>query len=188
MLNLEQIIALNTYSHLKQYITISDVILDVGSGNGLVADIIRKNVGARVINLDINNISKTKDKPILFCGKNIPFCCDAFTVTICCFVLHHTQYQKELLNEMKRVTKSKIIIFEDVTENVTDQFLVFLHKLYSGFRYDSFNTRFRDNNGWKSLFAKCGLLVEKELSIEKSREITYPVSRRGYLMSKNGHL
>lgn len=184
MLNLEQRIALNTYSHIKKYLTSSDVILDIGSGNGLVANIIRKNVGARVICLDITDTSKTKVKPILFCGKHIPFCCDAFTVTICCFVLHHNQYQKELLDEMKRVTKSKIIILEDVTETIVDNFLVLCHKFYSGIQYKSHKMRFRSNNEWRDLYTKCGLIVKKEEKVEKTREITYPVSRRVYVLSK----
>lgn len=185
MLNLEQKLALNTYSHLKKYLKNSDVILDLGSGNGFVANIIRKDIGARVICLDITNGSKTKVNPILFCGKHIPFCCDAFTVTICCFVLHHTQYQKELLDEMKRVTKSNIIILEDVNETIGDYFLLWIHKFYSGIRYKSHRVKFRSNNEWRDLFKKCGFFVKQEEKIEKTREITYPVSRRVYVLRKS---
>ena len=184
MLNPKRRLALNTYSHIKQYLKNSDVILDLGSGNGLVANNIRKNIGARVICLDITNSSKTKVKPILFCGKHIPFCRDAFTVTICCFVLHHTRYQKELLDEMKRVTNSKIIILEDVNETIGDYFLLWIHKCYSRIRYRPHRTKFRSNNEWRDFFRKCGLFVRKEEKIEKTREITYPVSRRVYILHK----
>ncbi len=188
MLNHEIKIAHNTYSHLERYIKPSDVILDVGSGTGLVAENIRKKTGARVVCLDVIQDSKTLKKPIIFDGKMMPFYDEVFSVSICCFVLHHVPFQKELIEEMKRVTKSKIIILEDVIENRKDRFLAFMHKVYSGFRYDSLYTQFRNNHGWKWFFAMCGLIIDKEWCIEKTREITYPISRRGYLLSKNGHL
>ena len=176
--------ACNTYSHLKGYIKQSDVILDVGSGTGLVAELIGQETGARVVCLDVAQDNHAHRKPIFFDGKSMPFYDEAFTVSICCFVLHHVPFQKELLDEMKRVTKSRIIILEDVVENTTDRFLMLLHKVYSGFRYHSFYTRFRNDYDWRRLFAVCGLRVENDLDIEKTREITYPVSRRCYLLSK----
>lgn len=184
MLNYEIKTALHTSSVLERYIKPSDIILDVGSGTGLVADCIRRKTGAHVVCLDVIQDMNANEKSILFDGKNIPFRNDTFTMSICCFVLHHTPFQKKLIEEMKRVTKSKIIILEDVTEVATDYFLVFLHKLYSGFRYKSFHTRFRNDLNWRRLFSECGLLIDKVFHLEKTREITYPVSRRGYLLLK----
>ncbi len=177
-------IAQNTYYHLKQYLTRSDVVLDIGSGTGCVANLIKKNTGARVICLDITNNNKAIEKPVLFCGKHIPFCNEAFSISICCFVLHHTQFQIELLDEIKRVTKSKIIILEDVIENLLDYPLVFIHQVYSRIYYKSLKTKFRSEDDWRDLFSKSGLLVEKVKKIEKTREITYPVSRRAFILSK----
>src|SRR4030042_2770997 len=184
MLTYEMKTAYNTYSYLERYFKSSDIILDVGSGTGFVADLISKNTGADVFRLDVAQDKKARKKSILFDGKDMPFYDEVFTVSICCFVLHHTPFQKKLLQEMKRVTKSRIIILEDVIENPADHFLLFLHKLYSGFRYHSFYTHFRNDHGWRKLFARCGFIVDKEWSIEKTRVMTYPVSRRGYLLSK----
>jgi len=184
MFKYEIITAHNTYSHLKGYIKPSDIILDVGSGIGLVAELISQKTGAHVVCLDVTQDNHALRKPIFFDGKSMPFYDEAFTVCICCFVLHHVPFQKELLEEMKRVTKSRIIILEDVVENTTDRFLAFLHKVYSGFRYHSFYARFRNDLDWRRLFAVCGLRVDKDSDIEKTREITYPVSRRCYLLSK----
>ncbi|MBN2030863.1 class I SAM-dependent methyltransferase [bacterium] len=188
MFNYEIKTAYNTCSHLEKFLEASDVILDVGSGTGLVAEYIRKKTGAHVVCLDVVQDGHASEKPIVFDGEKMPFYDEAFDVSICCFVLHHVSFQKALLEEMKRVTKSKIIILEDVIENRGDHFLAFIHKLYSGFRYSSFYTQFRNNHGWRWLFSNCGLLIDKEWYVEKRREITYPISRRGYLLSKNGHL
>lgn len=178
----------DTCFHLEKYIKPTDTVLDIGSGTGFVADLIRKRTGAKVVCLDVQKDPKASYTPLLFDGKTMPFFDGAFTVSICCFVLHHTRFQRELLKEMKRVTQSRIIILEDVTENAADYFLTTLHKLYSGFRYRSFCTRFRKSSSWKGLFQQCGFVVEKELEIGKSREPTYPVSRRGFVLAKNGHL
>jgi len=180
--------AYDTCFHLEKYIRSDDTVLDIGSGTGFVADLIRQRTGARVVCLDVQRDPKASRAPLLFDGKTMPFFDGAFTVSICCFVLHHAPFQRQLLKEIKRVTQSRIIILEDVTENAADYFLTLLHKLYSGFRYRSFYTRFRNSSSWKGLFRQCGLVIEKELDIGKSREPTYPVSRRGFVLSKNGHL
>jgi ubiquinone/menaquinone biosynthesis C-methylase UbiE len=188
MLNYEMKTAYNTYFYLEKYIKSTDTVLDIGSGTGFVADLIRERTGARVVCLDVSRDPRARHTPMLFDGKSMPFYDEAFTVSICCFVLHHTKFQRELLKEIRRVTKSRIIILEDLTENTTDYFLTLLHKLYSGFRYRSFCTHFRKNSSWKGLFLQCGFFIDEELNIGKNREPTYPVSRRGYILSKNGHL
>lgn len=79
--------AQNTFSYLKDYILNYDIVLDCGTGNGLVAMLIRKNVGARVMGIDVIDINKTKSKTLLFNGQNIPFEDNAFTTSICAFAL-----------------------------------------------------------------------------------------------------
>ena len=174
MFKYEMKTASDTYSHLKKYLKSSDIILDVGSGTGFVADLISEKTRASVVRLDVAQDKNARQKSILFDGKTMPFYDEAFTVSICCFVLHHTPFQKELIEEMKRVTKSRIIILEDVIETPADHFLLFLHKIYSGFRYNSFYTLFRNDHGWRKTLCHVRPYVDKELNIEKTREIDIP--------------
>jgi ubiquinone/menaquinone biosynthesis C-methylase UbiE len=102
-----------------------------------------------------------------------------------CFVLHHAQHQKAVLEEMKRVTSSEIIILEDIPNTIFDGLLIFCHRIVSKIKYKSINMNFRTSDEWQKLFSKIGLCVKKEIKIKRNRQLLYPVSRQLYLLSKS---
>jgi ubiquinone/menaquinone biosynthesis C-methylase UbiE len=184
MFNRETQLVQNSFSYLKDYISQHDVVLDVGTGNGLLAELIRNNVGAQVIGIDVVDLNRTKSKTLLFNGQAIPFEDNKFTVSICLFMLHHARDQKTLLQEIKRVTKSTIIIFEDVPQTFFDKIFGFLHKLPSIFRYQSPRVHLRNDNAWRDVFRTVGLVLTRKKAIKKTRDFTYPISRRMYILGK----
>ena len=184
MFNRESKLAQNSFSYLKNHISKHDVVLDVGTGNGLVAELIGKNVGAHVTGIDVIDIKRTKSKTLLFNGQDIPFGDNKFTVSVCLFVLHHVRDQKKLLQEIKRVTKSTIIIFEDVPQTFFDNIFGFLHKVPSLFRYQSSRVHLRNDNAWRDVFRTVGLVLNRTQAIKKTRDLIYPISRRMYILEK----
>lgn len=177
-------LAQNTYEHLKRHIAVDDVVLDVGSGFGLVGDEIKKKIGAEIKGIDVVDVSRTDYKPVIFDGRHIPFPDSSFTVALCSFVLHHTKHQRELLTEMKRVADRAIIIFEDIPKNIIERILVLIHAWLSVFIFKSKNPCFRPDQGWKSLFRDCGLEVVYEEDISKKRDWVYWVSRKMYVLKE----
>jgi ubiquinone/menaquinone biosynthesis C-methylase UbiE len=182
--NSQNSLARNTYSYIKHFLNDSDSVLDVGSGSGMVADLINNNLGIKVICIDIRDTSRVDQKPILFDGIHIPFKDNMFATVLGCFILHHAQNQKAVVEEMKRVTRSEIIILEDIPNTIFDRLLIVCHTLKSRITHKSMNMKFRTNDGWKKLFKEVGLYLKKEIKINKNREILYPVSRQLYLLSK----
>jgi len=176
--------AQNTYMYIKQYLKDTDFILDVGSGSGRVANLINKNLGIKVICIDIRDKSRVDNKPILFDGINLPFKDNMFTTVLGCFVLHHAQHQKAVLEEMKRVTSSEIIIIEYIPNTIFDGLLIVCHRIAARIKHKSINMKFRKSDEWQELFCKIGLRVKKEIKIKRNRELFYPVSRQLYLLSK----
>lgn len=172
----------NTYLHLKPYLTGFDLVLDVGSGDGLIAKTIKEKNGAKVVSIDIIDISKTNIKPLIFDGMHIPFPDNSFGISLCCFVLHHAKYPERLLKEIKRVTKTKVIIMEDIPETVLDSMLIFGHKIISKIKYQSTIMKFKKDAEWKLLFKKNYFTVEKNIKIKKDRDWLYPVSRKMYVL------
>jgi ubiquinone/menaquinone biosynthesis C-methylase UbiE len=110
--------------------------------------------------LIVFDISITNKKPLIFDGKNIPYPDNSFDICLCLSVLHHTQNQEPLIQEMKRVAP-KILIIEDIPENLFDKLLGFLHSLASKIIYKSNQMKFRTNIEWKALFKECGLKIDK---------------------------
>jgi hypothetical protein len=85
---------------------------------------------------------------------------------------------------MKRVTRSRIIILEDVPETIVDQVLLLFHKITSGIRYKSSTLKFRRSDEWKTLFKEFELVLSHEEKIKRTRDPFYPISRRMYVLSK----
>ena len=171
-----------TFAHLQHYITQKDKILDVGSGNGFISEKIRKEIGARVIPIDVGNFSENGHKPIIFDGVSIPFHDNTFSTSIVCFVLHHARHPLKLLQEIKRVTIEKIIIFEDTPETLLDIVLTYGHWIGSLIKYRSRKMQFKPDAEWKKIFNTLGFVVVEERYISRKRHWIYPIHRKMYLL------
>jgi len=181
----EVITSENTFQYLKDHLTVSDFVLDVGTGTGLVADLIRKKIKCGIFVIDVFNLNRTKTPILTYDGKNIPFCNNTFSAVLCCFVLHHTEYQELVIKEMKRVTSSKIYIFEDIPITIVDKIMLKIHDLRSRVKYNSKKLQFRRIEEWKEIFKKYDLQIERIIVINKSRQWWNPVSRRLFILNKS---
>ena len=176
-------LALNTFTYISPFIDCSGRVLDVGAGSGEVAHLVQNVCNVKCVCADIKNLRRADINYILFDGVTLPFKRNSFSTAICCFVLHHCFHQKELLKEMMRVTDSKIIILEDLRQNLFDKFLVILHCITSLFNYGSFRLKFRTNNSWQRCYKELGLILKDELKIGRGREYLYPITRRMYVLN-----
>lgn len=111
-------------NRVRDYVKNGDKILDLGSGKSCLKKNLRKDV--EVISIDVKDFGKC-DHPIIYDGKNIPLADKSVDVSVCSFVLHHTNNQIQILNELKRVTKRLVIIMEDIPENSFDRYLTIQH-------------------------------------------------------------
>lgn len=183
----EIITAENTFLYLKNLITAGDFILDVGAGTGLVADLIRKNTKCDIQGIDIVNHNRTQSPILLYDGKNFPFCDNSFSAVICCFVLHHTENQEQIIKEINRITSSRIYIFEDIPITFLDNILLKIHDYCSRHKYKSKKLAFRKIEDWQEVFRIQNLEVAQIIEINKSRQWWNPVSRRLFILHKSNN-
>ena len=92
-------------------------VLDVGSGEGIASEMIRKNVTENIDMLDvsIDNLKIAKNyniKSNIICGSiyNLPFHDNAYDTIMCLEVLEHLEEPEKALKEIKRVSRSYAII------------------------------------------------------------------------------
>lgn len=143
---------------LSPYISKDSQVLDFGCGRGFFGSLIKKRLGAEVIGLDVKDDRKTKLPLTLFDGKKIPFPDNKFDIVLVSYVLHHTTDIKNLLTEIKRVCRGKIIIYEDTPENFVHRSFCWLHgKLFNKFFKIPDGFCFLSKFGWFRLFNKLQL-------------------------------
>lgn len=99
---------------IQEYIPSKSLVLDIGCGNMLISKVLRDRIGICVRGIDVIDMNLTNLPHQIFDGKKIPFSGNSFDVSLLIGVLHHVEDQQILLEEAKRVTGGRVIIFEDV--------------------------------------------------------------------------
>lgn len=153
-------------------------ILDLGCGSAIIGNKFKEFFQADVIGVDI------RDKKILplpfeiIDGKNLPFPEKFFEAVLINYVLHHTENPTVLLKEAKRVSKDKIIIFEDLSEGFFPKLICKFH----GSSFDIFfgnpsKTSFKSEKEWERIFKESGLNV-----IFKKRINNFPLKKELFIL------
>jgi 2-polyprenyl-3-methyl-5-hydroxy-6-metoxy-1,4-benzoquinol methylase len=138
-------------------------VLDIGCGNGYLAELIAKNKKAQVICVDVDDFNQTNIPTILFDGVNLPFADRRFDVVILSFVLHHSEFQQELLSEAARVCRGKIIIYEDETMVGAEAIMGTAHqKIWNFFNSQEGKVTYHSPAQWREIFAQNNLEILEE--------------------------
>lgn len=137
-------------------------ILDLGCGSGFVPETLKKYFQADIFGVDIEDLRVVKQFPFqIFDGKKLPFKDNFFDVVFISYVLHHADNQKELISEARRVTKDKVIIYEDIPEGILGKLGNFLHSITSRliFPIQDGILYFHDRKSWEKIFQELKLKV-----------------------------
>lgn len=151
--------------HISHLIPKNSSILDVGCGDGKIASSISKRTNSRkILGIDILLRNDCKIPSLKFDGINLPFKTNTFDYILLIDVLHHTDYQKELLIECTRVSKNGIILKDHKYENKFQyQILRFMDRVGNS-RFDvNLPHNYLTANEWEYLFNFCHLKSNFEL-------------------------
>lgn len=118
-------------SAMKPYIESNDTALDVGAGSGNFSKRVANHFDAKVSGVDIIDYRDSDIEILFFDGKTLPFPDKSVDVAFAAFVLHHDKSHANLLKEMKRVARRKIIIFEDTFFTPWQRLFVCFNDFYS---------------------------------------------------------
>jgi 2-polyprenyl-3-methyl-5-hydroxy-6-metoxy-1,4-benzoquinol methylase len=133
------------------YLHPSEKILDIGSGNGLVAYLLRQK-GLDITPIDIHEGNYHPSvKPIVYDGKHIPFQNQHFDTGIILTVLHHIEQPEIVLQEAARVCKH-LIVMEDIYENALQKQLTFFLDKVANLFYSPCPHTNKSDRDWKLTF------------------------------------
>lgn len=136
-------------------------ILDVGSGGGTVARIL-KSRNFSVTTLDIADKSHyNEERPIIYHGEKFPFDDKTFDTSLILSVLHHSADPVSLLKEAKRVSRKRIIIKEDIYRNKIELFLTKVVDSIVNFEFLNHPHNNLNDFQWKEIFKQLNLKLVK---------------------------
>jgi ubiquinone/menaquinone biosynthesis C-methylase UbiE len=142
----------------QEFIKKGDKILDVGCGSAIAGKEFQKFFQAEIVGVDIKDRRVCQIPFRIINGKDLPFPENSFDVVLIAYVLHHAKDAISLLREAKRVSRGKVIIFEDLAEDFLSKLISKLHGLsYQIFHSQKNISSFKSEKEWEKFFQEIGL-------------------------------
>lgn len=160
-------------------------VLDVGCGNGFIAHHLSAMLGSPAVGIDLGSSPEAPIDYRRYDGKQFPAADDSFDAVMLCYVLHHAQDVRVVLNEIRRVLRDGglAVIYEDIPRSWWDKGVCWFHN--RRWRGRTGPCTFRHESAWRSLFHSFGFEVMNERSLSRWRNLTHPVRRRSYALKLN---
>jgi SAM-dependent methyltransferase len=133
-------------------------ILDLGGGWGFYAGPLKKR-GHESLVLDVLKPGYQKAPVILYDGSKIPFPDGSFDVTILVTMLHHVPDPEALFKEVRRVTRQKVVVVEDLYHHAAGRCWTICRDRILNVEFTSHPHQFRTDSGWREFFKVAGFNI-----------------------------
>ena len=158
------------FKNIKNYI-MGEKILDLGAGDGLLAQEIKDNLDKEVILVDVMDYNYTNLPLILYKqGEKVPLDDECVDTTILYTVLHHANDPEYLLGEATRVTKQCLIIKEAYVDEesirITNSFFDWFYNRVIGDEDINVPLNFLKVKEWEDLLNSYGFDVVETKYVE----------------------
>ena len=133
-------------------------VLDLGGGWGFYAEPLKKR-GHESLVLDVIKPGYQKAPVVLYDGFRIPFPDASFDVTVLATMLHHVPDPAALFREVRRVTRKKVVVVEDLYQHAAGRCWTICRDRILNVEFLSHPHQFRTDGGWRVFFNAAGFEV-----------------------------
>jgi SAM-dependent methyltransferase len=179
---------LHTVSLVAPHLSPGATVLDIGCGEGWVAEEVAHRGAAEVVTVDVVDVRRTRTLAFsLYDGVHLPFPAERFDVVMLNFVLHHVPDDRKvaLLGEALRVARQKVFILEDTPATALDRFVSRRHgEAYRRKIASDAPFGFLTRNEWRWLFRGMGLEAEATSLSRFCRSVAQPFARAAFVVHK----
>ena len=172
---------------IEEFIIREASVLDIGAGGGWIAKRLSDSRGAKVTLLDVADMNRTNLPLKVYDGKHMPFGDSSFDNCLLLFVLHHCEDPLLVLREAVRISKKRLVIFEDTFRSPFEKFLCGLNDWISNSPFFLANPfkmnmpfHYRKVAEWEDVFKKLSLKVtfKKETQHFITRHVLFVVEKQ----------
>ncbi|MFH1656968.1 MAG: class I SAM-dependent methyltransferase [bacterium] len=170
----------------REFILPDAKILDVGCDSGIIAKTFADCFSTEVSGTDIED---NRIVPIPFkvaAEDELPFPDNSFDIILINYVLHHSQNPLKILREAKRVSRQRIIIYEDLPAGFWAKMRCWLHQTTYNifFKGERKKFSFKTEKEWIKLFDELELTVLKSSRASVRFDLFDPVKRNLFVLEK----
>lgn len=135
-------------------------ILDLGGGWGFYSEPLARR-GHDSLVLDVVKPGYQKAPVVIYDGSKIPFGDKSFDVTLLVTMLHHVPDPEALMREVTRVTRSRVVVVEDLYHHGAGRFWTILRDRLLNMEFVEHPHQFRTHGDWLHFFCSKGFRLEK---------------------------
>ncbi len=148
-------------AQLAPHFSAGQHLLEIGAGEGHVADALQRATGANLTLVDVVDYNRTALPLHTYDGQNLPFADRSFDFSLLVFVLHHTPDPVSVLREALRVARGGVVIVENHVEGRWRRPFTRAIDSIPHFRW-GVPVCYHANTSaeWQSLFARAGVQTE----------------------------
>lgn len=160
-------------------------VLDVGCGNGFISHHLSALLRTAVVGIDVGTSTSARINYLPYDGRHFPVRDQSFDAVLLCYVLHHTQDPRLVLNEANRVLRDGglAIIYEDIPSLWWDRAVCWTHDRQ--WRRRTGPCIFQREHCWRQVFRLAGFEIVSERPLSRWRNFAHPVARRFYVIRTN---
>ena len=146
-------------NRIMPFIKNSNKIVDIGSGTGDVASLIKAQ-GKNITSVDVADFHGPRMiKTVIYDGKTLPFKDRSFDTALLLMVMHHTPNPEAVFKEAARVAKEIIVIETSYTGRI-NRFLTIISDAIGNLRLEAFWNSYKSDDKWRHFFTKHGFKIQ----------------------------
>ncbi len=167
---------------IARYLKTGSTVLDVGCGNGFIAHHLKSILRSGVVGLDVGLSTDATIDYVKFDGRHFPVQCQTFDVVLLCYVLHHAQDARLVLEEARRVLRATgvVVVYEDNPGSQWDRAICWSHA--QQWKGRTGPCTFQNGADWNTLFKLSGFDPVAERRLSRWRNLAHPVSRNFFVI------
>ena len=177
--------------YLSDLLPQNSKILDFGCDDGVTSlNLLKLRPDLEIIGLDVQKNRNCKIERIIYDGLTIPFSDNTFDAVISIEVLHHCKDQNKIIDEIYRVSKSLIIIKDQIYNSKNSQKLLKLVDWLTNI-FSQYNIKcpynFLNLKEWENIFSNKNFIYKKiyfNYPIFKRYNIFFIIKKRVNLFKK----
>jgi SAM-dependent methyltransferase len=185
---LEEARARSIARRLGRFLSAGQTVLDLGAGSMIVAAALERALGVRAFGLETLAYRRRPLPLALYAGRRAPFRDQAFDVVLIAFVLHHaSDGGLAVLEEARRLTRSRILLLEDSFDTFLDRLAIrVVDPVLNWLENPRIEVpcRFRPTAEWQEVFHRLGLRLTDLVRIRttpfiRTRQVLFVLEKEG---------